>query len=88
MSTSAYGVITAGWSEVAVLTEESQLAAARLAHPLARLVPGQSMLAQRLRAMLSLAPSSIPATSQVEIPKTYPAIGERRARVALLTGLI
>jgi glycolate oxidase iron-sulfur subunit len=60
--------------------------AAALARPLARLIPGRSMTAQRLRAMLSLAPSSIPATSRVEIPKTYPAIGERKARVALLTG--
>ena len=34
------------------------LSGARLARPLARLIPGQSMLAQRLRAMLALAPPS------------------------------
>src|SRR5580698_7420283 len=33
---------------------------ARLAGPLGRLIPGRSMLAQRLRAMLALAPASIP----------------------------
>src|SRR6202051_589053 len=34
------------------------LSGARLAGPLARLIPGQSMLAQRLRAILALAPGN------------------------------
>jgi glycolate oxidase iron-sulfur subunit len=36
------------------------MAGARLASPLARFVPGQSMLAQRLRAILALAPANVP----------------------------
>src|SRR6185437_16722995 len=59
---------------------------ARVVRPLGGLIPGRSMLAQRLRAMLSLAPASLPPHSPVEIPKVYPAIGERKARVALLAG--
>jgi glycolate oxidase iron-sulfur subunit len=57
-----------------------------LARPFARLVPGGSMTAQRLRAMLKLAPASVPTPSPLEKPGTHPAIGERRGRVALLTG--
>jgi glycolate oxidase iron-sulfur subunit len=60
--------------------------AARVARPLGGLIPGRSMLAQRLRAMLSLAPANLPPHSPVEIPKVYPAVGERKARVALLAG--
>ena len=62
------------------------LAGARLARPLARFVPGRSMTAQRLRAMLRLAPASVPARSPVERPGVHRAIGARRARVALLAG--
>ena len=62
------------------------LTGARLARPLGRLIPGESMLAQRLRAMLSLAPASVPAPSPVEKPRVYPAEGVRKARVALMTG--
>jgi glycolate oxidase iron-sulfur subunit len=62
------------------------LLGARLAKPLARLVPGESMLAQRLRAMLSLAPAYLPPPSDIERPRVHPAAGERRARVALLAG--
>ncbi|HVY14671.1 MAG TPA: glycolate oxidase subunit GlcF [Rhodopila sp.] len=59
---------------------------AALARPFAGLVPGRSMTAQRLRAMLSLAPRSVPPASPVEVPRVHPAIGERKARVALLAG--
>ncbi len=62
------------------------LIGARVAHPLAGLIPGQSMLAKRLRAMLSLAPARIPSPSATETPGVHKAIGVRRARVALLTG--
>jgi glycolate oxidase iron-sulfur subunit len=62
------------------------LIGARIARPLGKLVPGQSMLAQRLRAMLSLAPATVPPPSPVETPRVYAAEGTRKARVALMTG--
>ena len=62
------------------------LSAARLARPLGRLIPGQSMMAQRLRGMLALAPATPPARNAIETPRVYPAEGQRKARVALLTG--
>jgi glycolate oxidase iron-sulfur subunit len=43
-------------------------------------------MAERLRAMLKLAPASIPKPSATEKPGTHPAEGPRRGRVALLTG--
>ncbi len=62
------------------------LTGARLARPLGRLIPGTSMMAQRMRAMLALSPSAVPSPSPSETPRTYPAQGERKARVALMTG--
>jgi len=62
------------------------LRGARLTRPLGRLIPGRSMLAQRLRAMVSLTPDRLPARSAVQSPQVHPAQGERKARVALLTG--
>jgi glycolate oxidase iron-sulfur subunit len=62
------------------------LRGARLAKPLARLIPGETMLAQRLRAMLALAPDRLPPPSDVERPRVHLAQGPRRARVALLAG--
>ncbi|MBW4024168.1 MAG: glycolate oxidase subunit GlcF [Proteobacteria bacterium] len=62
------------------------LTGARMGRPLAGLIPGQSMLAQRLRAMLSLAPTSLPPPSAAQSPQIHRAEGERRGRVALLTG--
>ena len=62
------------------------LTGARIVRPYGRLIPGQSMLAQRLRAMLSMAPTSLPPASSTEKPHIYPAEGPRKARVALLTG--
>jgi len=59
---------------------------AGLGRPLGRFIPGQSMTAQRLRAMLSLAPDSVPAPSSFERPGVHRAIGPRRGRVALLAG--
>ncbi len=60
--------------------------AARIAKPLARLIPGQSMTAARLRAMLALAPNRLPPPSPVERPSVHRAVGARRGRVALLAG--
>jgi glycolate oxidase iron-sulfur subunit len=62
------------------------LAGASIMRPLGRLTAGQSMTAQRLRAMLSLAPAQVPPRSPIETPRIYPAEGTRKARVALLTG--
>jgi glycolate oxidase iron-sulfur subunit len=48
--------------------------------------PFKALLPGRLRAMLDLAPPSLPAPSTVDKPQVFPAEGERRMRVALLTG--
>lgn len=57
------------------------LLAARIGKPFARLVPDA-----RLRAMLAMAPARIPPVSRNDDPQTFPARGERRMRVALMTG--
>ncbi len=57
------------------------LLAARLARPFARLLPDA-----RLRAMVEMAPRRLPAVSRNDDPQTFPAVGARRARVALMTG--
>nr|WP_294503813.1 glycolate oxidase subunit GlcF [uncultured Rhodopila sp.] len=62
------------------------LKGAGLTRPIGKLVRGDTMLANRLRAMLSLAPAKVPPASPVETPRVYPAEGPRKARVALMTG--
>ncbi|MBB5689107.1 glycolate oxidase subunit GlcF [Roseomonas alkaliterrae] len=62
------------------------LIGAWFARPFARLVPGTSMTAERLRAMLRLAPASVPSPSDVERPRIHPAQGARRGRVGILMG--
>ncbi len=78
------------WVLAKVLTRPARfraaMKAAALARPFGRLVPGQSMPAQRLRAMLALAPPLLPPPSAMQAPQTHRAEGTRRARVALLTG--
>jgi len=54
--------------------------ASGVANPFAALLPGF------LRDMLSLKPSPLPAPSGVDRPQVFPAQGERKMRVALLTG--
>jgi glycolate oxidase iron-sulfur subunit len=54
---------------------------AKLAKPFARLIPDP-----RLRAMLAMAPKTIPPVSRNDDPQTFPAIGPRKLRVALMTG--
>ncbi|MCF3974867.1 glycolate oxidase subunit GlcF [Paracoccus salsus] len=54
---------------------------AKLARPFARLIPDA-----RVRAMLAMAPRDIPPVSRNDDGQTFPAIGERRARVALMIG--
>jgi glycolate oxidase iron-sulfur subunit len=60
------------------------LLAARAGRSIAGLLPASHPLGQRLRAMLSLAPARLPAGGAA--PRVHRAEGERRARVALLTG--
>ena len=62
------------------------LRGARLARPLAGLVPGRGLPSQRIRAMLSLAPARIPAASGMQSPQVHRAEGQRVGRVALLVG--
>jgi glycolate oxidase iron-sulfur subunit len=57
------------------------LVAAKLGRPFARLMPDA-----RLRAMLEMAPRRIPPVSRNDDPQVFPAEGDRRMRVALLTG--
>ncbi len=54
--------------------------AARLGRPLRFTLP------LKLRAMIEFAPSRLPAPSRVDMPQVFAAIGERRKRVALLSG--
>lgn len=56
------------------------LIGAKLARPVARLLPA------RLRAMVELAPRSVPPVSWMDDPQVFAANGTRRMRVALLTG--
>ena len=56
------------------------LQAGRLGRPLRRLMPG------RLAGMLALAPARLPSPSRVDRSQVFAAEGERRARVALLSG--
>ncbi|UFN47215.1 glycolate oxidase subunit GlcF [Roseomonas sp. OT10] len=62
------------------------LLGARIARPFRGLIPGRSMPAQRLRAMLDLAPATLPPASPMQAPQVHRAEGARRGRVALLTG--
>lgn len=68
----------------AVLTRPTRfrmaLQAARLARPLA------GLFYARLRAMLALAPRSLPKPSPMDRPQTFPAQGAKKMRVALLPG--
>ncbi|MBI3451322.1 MAG: glycolate oxidase subunit GlcF [Rhodospirillales bacterium] len=61
------------------------LVGALFARPLARALPGFPPF-DRLRAMLRMAPASLPNPSPVDAPQTFPAEGRRRMRVALLAG--
>ena len=54
---------------------------AKLARPFRRLVPDA-----RLRAMLDMAAVPIPPVSRNDDPQTFAPLGERRMRVALMTG--
>ena len=62
------------------------LLGAWFARPFARLVEGRDGLLGRVGAMLKLAPAAIPTPSWMDRPGVFKAEGERRARVALMTG--
>ena len=57
------------------------LLGAKIGRPFARLMPDA-----RLRAMLEMAPKQIPPVSRNDDPQTFPAQGETKKRVALMTG--
>ncbi|MBL8839817.1 MAG: glycolate oxidase subunit GlcF, partial [Alphaproteobacteria bacterium] len=61
------------------------LVGARLARPLRHALPRTGLLG-RLRAMLELAPPSLPGRSPLDRPQVFPAEGPVRKRVALLAG--
>ena len=72
------------WALGAVLTRPERFRAALTAASLTR--PFAPLMPARLRAMLELAPARVPKPSPVDRPQIFPAIGERRMRVALLPG--
>ena len=57
------------------------LLGAKMARPFARFLPDA-----RLRAMVAMAPKAVPPVSRNDDPQVFPATGERRMRVALMTG--
>ena len=57
------------------------LLAAKIGKPLAWAIPDR-----RLKAMLAMAPKTIPPVSRNDDPQTFPPTGERKMRVALMTG--
>jgi len=57
------------------------LMGAKLARPFARLMPDP-----RLRAMLDMAPKSVPPASPNDRGQVFAAVGEKRARIALMPG--
>jgi glycolate oxidase iron-sulfur subunit len=62
------------------------LTAARMARPLAGLLPKQGTAFKRLRAMLALAPRRVPPAGPLAGARVHRAEGGRRGRVALLAG--
>jgi glycolate oxidase iron-sulfur subunit len=57
------------------------LLGAKIGYPFRRLMPDA-----RLRAMLEMVPEQIPPVSRNDDPQVFPARGERKKRVALMTG--
>ncbi|MEK6216417.1 MAG: 4Fe-4S dicluster domain-containing protein, partial [Boseongicola sp.] len=57
------------------------LLAAKIGRPFGGLMPDK-----RLRAMLEMAPKKIPPVSRNDDHQTFPAMGQKRMRVALMTG--
>ena len=57
------------------------LLGAKIGRPFAFLMPDA-----RLKAMLAMAPKQIPPVSRNDDPQVFPALGERKKRVVLMTG--
>lgn len=57
------------------------LLAAKIGRPFAWMIPDA-----RVQAMLAMAPKTIPPVSRNDDPQVFPATGERKMRVALMTG--
>ncbi|MGE5271393.1 MAG: glycolate oxidase subunit GlcF [Thiohalocapsa sp.] len=72
------------WLLGRVLTQPALLRLALHAASVAR--PLMGLLPRKLRPALALMPQAVPASSAVERPQVFPAVGERRLRVALLPG--
>jgi glycolate oxidase iron-sulfur subunit len=62
------------------------LAGAVLRPLLSRVIPAAGPFTRRLHAMLALMPTRLPPPGATEMPGVHPALGTRRARVALLAG--
>ncbi|WP_134494175.1 glycolate oxidase subunit GlcF [Microvirga pakistanensis] len=62
------------------------IGAALLARPLKGLIGALPFMGSRLKAMIELAPTRMPPRSPLGDPRTFAAEGERRARVAILSG--
>ena len=62
------------------------LAGAVLRPLLRRVIPAIGPFTRRLHAMLALMPAHLPPPGAAETPGVHPALGTRRARVALLAG--
>jgi glycolate dehydrogenase iron-sulfur subunit len=62
------------------------MGAALLAKPFRGLIGRLPFLGTRLQAMIELAPAQVPARSPFDKPGAFKAEGERRARVAILSG--
>jgi glycolate oxidase iron-sulfur subunit len=60
--------------------------AARLGKPFAALLGGLPLIGTRVKAMLELAPASLPGRSAMAGPRSFAAVGPRAKRVALLSG--
>ena len=56
------------------------LIGAKLAQPFRALMPG------RMKSMITMAPDKIPSSSSFDVPQVFKAIGEKKLRVALMTG--
>ncbi|WP_230531224.1 glycolate oxidase subunit GlcF [Microvirga roseola] len=62
------------------------IGAAMLAKPFKGLIGALPFLGTRLSAMIDLAPARVPARSPFDTPGTFKGEGERRGRVAILSG--
>ncbi|WP_349369911.1 glycolate oxidase subunit GlcF [Salinarimonas sp.] len=62
------------------------LLGAKLGAPFKGVARAIPLVGQRLAGMLDLAPRRLPARSAIDGPQVFPAVGERRGRVAILQG--